>query len=66
MNQYFVNDDYLLFVFGEDDENTKIKTLYSRYEEYSQYKGFERNKNKIDNYANYAKIFLRADLKKLL
>ena len=66
MNQYFINDDYLLFVFGEDDENTQVKTLYSRYEEYTQYKGFERNKNKMDNYANYAKIFLRADLKKTI
>ena len=44
----------------------QVKTLYSRYEEYIQYTGFERNKNKMDNYANYAKIFLRADLKKTI
>ena len=41
MNQYFSNDDYLMFVFGDDDER-EIKPLYSRYEEYSLYKGFNR------------------------
>ena len=66
MNQYFTNDNYLLFVFGEDDEKSELKTLYSRYHEYTSYKGFERNKNKIDNYEKYAKIFIRADLKKTI
>ena len=32
MNQQYTNDDYLMFVFG-DDEKPEIKPLYSRYEE---------------------------------
>ena len=65
MNQYFSNDDYLMFVFGDDDEG-EIKPLYSRYEEYSLYKGFNRTSNKVDNYDKYAKVFIRADLKKTI
>ena len=65
MNQFFTNDDYLLFVF-EDDDQAEIKALYSRYEEYSLYKGFERNKTKIEDYDKYAKIYVRADLKKTI
>ena len=34
MNEYFTNDDYLLFIL-EKDEQKQIKPLYSRYEEYS-------------------------------
>ena len=41
MNQYLYDDDYLMWVFG-DDADAKIKTLYSRYEEYSLYQGIER------------------------
>ena len=48
MNQYFSDDNYLIFVFGDED-NAEIKPLYSRYEEYILYKGFERLKNKPDN-----------------
>ena len=65
MNQYFSNDNYLVFVF-EGEEKAELKTLYSRYEEYMLYKGFERSKNKIDNYEKYAKVFIRADLKKTI
>ena len=63
MNQYFSSDDYILFVF-EGEGKAEIKPLYSRYEDYSIYKGLERINNKIENYKNYAKIFLRADIKK--
>ena len=42
MNQHFTDDDYLLFVFGDEESNPKI--LYSRYDEYSLYMGFERNR----------------------
>ena len=34
MNQYFSNDDFLMFVFGDDEESDK-NPLYSRYEEYA-------------------------------
>ena len=41
MNQYFSNDDYLMFVFGDEDP-TEVKPLYSRYEEYALYKGMSK------------------------
>ena len=65
MNQYFYNDNYILFVF-EGKGKGEIKPLYSRYEDYSMYKGLERINNKIDNYEKYAKIFIRADIKKTI
>ena len=37
MNQYFENDNYLLSVF--DEEEPLLKTLFSRVEQYSLYKG---------------------------
>ena len=46
MNQYFTNDDYLMFVFGDENDNHEVKTLYSRYEEYYLYMGFNRNEVK--------------------
>ena len=64
MNQYFTNDDYLLFVFG--DEEPDSKPLYSRYDEYSLYMGLERNKTRPHNYDKYAKLYMRADLKKTI
>ena len=62
MNQYFINDDYLLFVFG--DEKPDIKTLFSRIEEYSLYRGLNRGVTKPYDYRNYARIYIRADTKK--
>jgi len=67
MNQYFTNDDYLLFVFGDDDENVEKKALYSRYEEYYLYMGFNRNETRPNNnYMNYVRMYIRADLKKTI
>ena len=63
MNQYFSNDDYLLFVFG-DEEPSEVKPLYSRYEEYVLYKGMNRFTEHPDEYEYYTKIYIRADLKK--
>ena len=49
LNEAFIQfDNYLLFVFEDDNEGI-INLLYSRYEEYILYKGFERLKNKPDN-----------------
>ena len=64
MNQYFSNDDYLIFVFG--DEEPELKTLYSRYEEYSLYMGLNRITTQPANYDKYAKLYMRADLKKTI
>ena len=63
MNQYFSNDDYLLFVFGDEDPS-EVKPLYSRYEEYVLYKGMNRFTEHPDEYEYYTKIYIRADLKK--
>ena len=42
MNQYLYDDDYLIWVFGDDAEARSTKTLFSRYEEYSLYQGLNR------------------------
>jgi len=64
MNQYFTNDDYLIFAFG--DEEPDSKTVYSRYDEYSLYMGLERNITRQYNYDKFAKLYMRADLKKTI
>ena len=61
-NQYFENDNYLLFVFNEEEPT--IHTLFSRYEEWSLYKGLDRGNSKPKDYNTYAKIYIRADTKK--
>ena len=51
-----------------DREKITENTVFSRVEQYSYYKGEDREKRKIQNdidYKNYAKIFIRADTKKL-
>lgn len=63
MNQYFTNDDYLMFVFG-DDEPPETKPLYSRYEEYALYKGLNRAVTQPEEYDYFTKIYIRADLKR--
>ena len=55
MNQQYTNDDYLMFVFG-DDEKPEIKPLYSRYEEYALYKGLKRYETKVYQYEYYTKM----------
>ena len=63
MNQYLYDDDYLFWVFS-DESPTGLKTLFSRYEEYSLYLGSNRGITNPPNRANYAKIYMRADTKK--
>ena len=63
MNQYLYDDDSLIAVFNSEKEPTEYRTLFSRYEEYALYMGMNREISKQDN-NNYAKIYLRADLKK--
>ena len=61
-NQYFNNDNFLLFVF--DEEETTIHTLFSRVEDYSLYKGLDRGVTLPHNNAKYANIYIRADTSK--
>ena len=63
MNQYFYNDDYLIWNFNDEDDGAQVKTLYSKYEEYYLYKGFNRSKTYVDDFISYARIFMRADLR---
>ena len=63
MNQYLVDDDDLFGIFN-DLENKTITTLHSRYEEYSLYLGLNRSRMKPPDYLNYAKLYMRADMKK--
>ena len=63
MNQYLVNDDNLFGLFNDLDNST-ITPLHSRYEEYSLYLGLNRSKTHPPDYANYAKLYMRADTKK--
>ena len=63
MNQHLYDDDYLFWVFGDEDAAKYVKTIFSRYEEYSLYKGADRSYVSYD-YENYAKVYLRADTKR--
>ena len=63
MNQYFSNDDFLMFVFG-DDEVPEKKPLYSRYEEYALWKGLNRFESQVAEYDYYSKVYIRAETKK--
>jgi len=63
-NQYFNNDDFLLFTFDEEEGETSIHTLFSRIEEYSLYKGLDRGVNLPNDYTKYANIYIRADTSK--
>ena len=65
INQDFSNDDYLMFVIGEEDK-PETKPLYSRYEEYGLYKGLKRFDNQPEEYDHYSKMYIRADLKKVI
>ena len=42
MNQYLYDDDALLAVFDEEQKPKQMKTLFSRYEEYSLYLALDR------------------------
>ena len=66
MNQYFTNDDYLMFNFEEGDEAAEIKPLYSRYEEYALYKGLDRISSQPEEFDYFTKIYIRAELKRTI
>ena len=65
MNYYLTNDSSIFRFSISDDTKQKIKTGLSRVEDYSVYKGLERAVNKPEDYGNYAKIYIRADNRKI-
>ena len=64
MNQYLFDDNLLMWVSGDEVEANSVKTLYSRYEEYSMFMGLNRT-NTTNDLLNYAKVFIRADTKRI-
>ena len=65
MNQHLYDDDVYIWQINDqnNEEESKISSLYSRYEEYSLYQGLNRTDSSSD-YLNYVKIFFRADTRK--
>ena len=62
MNQYFDDDDYLVFVYDRQEPMKQI--LFSKTEEITFYKGKDRGIKKPGDYDCYAKFYIRADIKK--
>ena len=64
MNYHLTDEDSALHVLaGEEEPN--IKTGLSRIEDYAVYKGLNRVEKKTDEYNIYAKIYIRADNRKV-
>ena len=61
-NQYFENDNFLLFVFDEGEKQTLHS--FSRIEDYSLYKGLDRGTSNPSDKIRYANIYIRADTSK--
>ena len=64
MNYHLSDEDSILHVIP-GEENEIIKTGLSRIEDYAVYKGLDRVDKKTDDYNIYAKIYIRADNKKV-
>ena len=68
-NVFFMNyhllDDNLFFHVKKEKEKPVVKTGLSRVEDYSVYKGLDRAARKAEDYAEYAKLYIRADNKKI-
>jgi len=64
-NQYFNDDNFLLFVFDEEQETT-MHTLFSRIEDYSLYKGLDRGVSLPYENTKYANIYIRSDTSKTI
>ena len=68
-NIFFMNyhllDDNLLIHINQNNEKPVVKTGLSRIEDYSVYKGLDRAVKKAEDYAEYAKMYIRVDNKKV-
>ena len=65
MNLHLYDDDSIIWSFNDQHkEESKLSSLYSRYEEYSLYQGLNRT-NSSSDYLNWAKLFFRADTRKI-
>ena len=65
MNQHLFDDDsFISLVSDENNEETQLSSIYSRYDEYSLYQGLNRT-NASSDYLNWAKVYFRADTRKI-
>ena len=65
MNQHLYDDDsFFSLISSENNEETKLSSIYSRYDEYSLYQGLNRT-NSSSDYLNWAKVYFRADTRKI-
>ena len=64
VNYHLFDDNHILHINRKEDKHD-IKTGLSRVEDYSLYKGLNRTTKKVEDYEVYAKIYLRADNKKI-
>ena len=64
MNYHLTDEDSILHVVSGEEEPI-IKTGLSRIEDYAVYKGLNRVEKKTDDYNIYAKIYIRADNRKV-
>ena len=63
MNQHFKDDRD--FIYNFEDKKPQKTTLFSRLDKYSLYKGLDRGTAHPYDYKNYAKVYIRADTKRL-
>ena len=63
MNQHFLDNKNFIYDFNKGD--TIIRALFSRADKYFLYKGLNRGVEQPYDYQNYAKIYIRADTKRL-
>ena len=64
MNYHLEDEDSALHVIPKEEEPI-IKSGLSRIEDYAVYKGLNRVEKKTDDYNIYAKVYIRADNKKV-
>ena len=66
MNYHLYDDNSFLHIFGKEEERIYKTTGLSKEENYALYKGLDRAENKPDDYEIYAKMFIRADNRKIV
>ena len=66
MNYHLYDDNSFFHIFGKEEERIYKTTGLSKEENYALYKGLDRAENKPDDYEIYAKMFIRADNRKIV
>ena len=66
MNYHLYDDNSFFHIFGKEEERIYKTTGLSKEENYALYKGLDRAENKPNDYEIYAKMFIRADNRKIV